>query len=190
MSVLTHFPKSRLSELVGSFGGLTREEAVEAATRQLEIMRPETDKAITSAITQMEALIDVTERSDLLMRQLLPFCDQLVTLAGTFGYVSLDKAARSFCDLLDGLLNQGKDDLASIRVHVQTIRMLAPGATLLSEKHTELMLLELQKLLDFYNIVQPDSEGVGPLTRFREAEGGIRPAPLHEQRYSGRSEKP
>lgn len=156
MSVLTHFPKSRLSELVGGFGGLTREEAVEAATRQLEIMRPETDKAITSAITQMEALIGVTKRGDLLMRQLLPFCDKLVTLAGTFGYASLDKAARSLCDLLDGLINQDKDDLASIRVHVQTIRMLPPCAELLSEKHTELMLLELQKLLDFHGIVPPN----------------------------------
>ena len=65
----------------------------------------------------------------LLMRQLLPICDQLVTLAGTFGYVSLDKAARSLCDLLDGLLNQGKDDLASIRAHVQTIQMFAPGTS-------------------------------------------------------------
>ena len=45
MSVLTHFPKSRLSELAGRFGGLSREEAVEAATRELEILRPEFGRA-------------------------------------------------------------------------------------------------------------------------------------------------
>ena len=60
--------------------------------------------------------------------------------------------------LLDGLLNQGKNDLASIRVHVRTIHMFAPGTRLPSEEHIELMLLELHKLLDFHNIVQPDSE--------------------------------
>jgi hypothetical protein len=159
MSVLTHFPKSRLSEAVGSFGGLTREEAVEAAAGQLEIMRPESDKAIISAITQMEAIATgATKCDDTLMRQLLPHCDQLVTLAGTFGYASLDKAARSLCDLLDGLISQGKDDLASIRVHVRTIQMFTPGTKLPSEEHIELMLLELHKLLDFHNIVQPDSE--------------------------------
>jgi hypothetical protein len=160
MSVLTHFPKSRLSELVSQFGGLTREEAVEAATRELEVMRPETDKAIISAIAQIEQIVTgATKRGDaVLMTQLLPHCDQIVTLAGTFGYSSLDKATRSLCDLLDGLLNQGKDDLASIRVHVRTIQMFAPGTKLPSVEHVELMLLELHKLLDFHNVVQPDSE--------------------------------
>ena len=162
MSVLTHFPKSRLSESFGRFGGLTREEAVEAATRELEVMRPESDKAIISAITQMEATVTgATNCDDTLMSQLLPHCDQLVTLAGTFGYASLDKAARSLCDLLDGLLNQGKDDLASIRVHVRTIQMFAPGTRLPTEEHIELMLLELHKLLDFHGIVPPSYESSG-----------------------------
>jgi hypothetical protein len=160
MRVITHFPKSRLSELVGRFGGLSREEAIEAASRELEVLRPESDKAILSAITRMEEIVTgQTKRGDaVLIKQLLPLCDQLVTLAGTFGYCSLDKAARSLCDLLDGLLDQGKDDLASIRVHVETIRMLAPGTKLMSEEHIELMLRELPKLLDFHNIVPPNSE--------------------------------
>ena len=160
MSVLTHFPKSRLSELVGRFGGLSRQEAIEAASRELEVMRPESDKTILSAIAQMEEIVTrETNRGDaVLMNKLLPLCDQLVTLAGTFGYCSLDKAARSLCDLLDGLLDQGKDDLASIRVHVETIRMFVPGTKLLSQEHIELMLRELPKLLDFHKIIPPDSE--------------------------------
>jgi hypothetical protein len=160
MSVLTHFPKSRLSELVGRFGGLTREAAIEAATRELGVVRPESDKAIISAIAQMEEIVmGAAKRGDaVLMKQLLPHCDQIVTLAGTFGYGSLDLATRSLCDLLDGLLNQDKDDLASIRVHVRTIQMFAPGTKLPSEEHIDLMLLELHKLLDFHGIVQPNPE--------------------------------
>jgi len=159
MSVLTHFPaKSRLSELAGRFGGLNREEAVEAAVRGLEIMRPESDKAILSAIAQLETIVTgATQRGDSVpMKELLPLCDQIVTLSGTFGYGALDKAARSLCDLLDGLLDQGKIDFASIRVHVQTIHMFAPGATPLGEEQIEVMLFELHKLLDFHGLVPLD----------------------------------
>ena len=158
MSVLTHFPKSRLSELFDRFGGLSREEAVDAATRELEVMRPESDKAIVSAVTQMEGIVLIG--GDTLMKDLLPLCDQLVTLAGTFGYAALDKAARSLCDLIDGLQAREKEDLASIRVHIQTLRMLAPGGRPLSDAHTSVMLAELQRLLDFHGIVSPgDDQG-------------------------------
>jgi hypothetical protein len=165
MSMLTHFPKSRLSELVGRFGGLSREEAVEAATRELQVMRPESDKAILSAIAQLDKIITGATKRDetVLMRELLPLCDQIVTLAGTFGYGALDKSTRSLCDLLDGLLSQDKSDLASIRVHVQTMRMFAPGAALPSEEQIEVMLFELARLLDHHDFTTKnhggDSEG-------------------------------
>jgi hypothetical protein len=163
MSVLTHFPKSRLSELAGRFGGLSREDAVAAATRELEILRPEAIKTIEAAIAELEKIVSAAAQrrdgSAAMMKTLLPLADQIVTLAGTYGYTALDKAARSLCDLLDGLLRQEKTDLASIRVHVQTIRMMAPGATTLSPEHIEILLFELAKLLDYHSVV-PES---GPL---------------------------
>jgi hypothetical protein len=163
MSVLTHFPKSRLSELAGRFGGLSRDEAVEAATRELEILRPEAIKTIEAAIAELEKIVNAAiqnrDGSAAMMKSLLPLADQIVTLAGTYGYTALDKAARSLCDLLDGLLRQEKTDLASIRVHVQTIRMMAPAATTLSPEHIEIMLFELAKLLDHHGVT-PES---GPL---------------------------
>ncbi|HWY60564.1 MAG TPA: hypothetical protein VNW15_01555 [Rhizomicrobium sp.] len=163
MSVLTHFPpKSRLAELAGRFGGLSREDAVEAATREMQVMRPESDKAIMASIAQMEKIVTgATKRGDaVLMKELLPPCDQIVTLAGTFGYGALDKATRSLCDLLDVLLRENKIDLASIRVHVQTIRMFAPGALSLSAEQIEVMLFELNKLLDHHGFV-PGEHGQG-----------------------------
>jgi hypothetical protein len=158
MSILTHFPKSRLSELVGRFGGLSREEAVEAATRELEVMRPGSDKAILAAIAQLENIVTgAAKRGDaILMKELLPLCDQIVTLAGTFGYGALDKATRSLCDLLDVLLREDKSDLASIRVHVQTIRMFGPGARALGAEQIEVLLFELGKLLDHHGFVPRD----------------------------------
>jgi hypothetical protein len=152
MSTLTHFPKSRLSLLIGRLGGISREEAVEAATKELQDMRPESDNAILSSIVQLENIVTgTTKHGDTVpIGELLPLCDQIVTLAGTFGYGALDKAARSLCDLLDGPLNPDKSTLASIRVHVQTMRLFAPGAEQLGEKQIEDMLFELARLLDHH----------------------------------------
>src|ERR1700760_3006474 len=112
MSVLMHFPKTRLSELVKKFGGMSRDDAVAAATRQLETMRGEADAAILTAMNQLEKIVssDKSGGSAAVMSELLPLCDQIVTLAGTYGYTALDKATRSLCDLLDGLLTAGKQD--------------------------------------------------------------------------------
>jgi hypothetical protein len=116
MNMIARFlkKKSHLSELVDQFGGLSREDAVQAATRNLEGMRAESDQAIVSAIDQLETLVmGAAERSDAaLTKQALPLCDRIVTLAGTFRYAALDKATRSLCDLLDGLPSQGKNDPA------------------------------------------------------------------------------
>ena len=163
MSVLTHFPKTRLSELAGRFGGLSREDAVAAAAKELEILRPEANKAIEAAVAGLEKIVSAAiqhrDGSSALMKELLPPADQIVTLAGTYGYTALDKAARSLCDLLDGLLAQEKSDLASIRVHVQTIRMIAPRRHAAFRHPYRSDAVRIGLLLDHHGIV-PES---GPL---------------------------
>ena len=62
------------------------------------------------------------------MREILCLGDQIVTLAGTFSYDALDKAARSLCDVADGLVRTKRNDMASIHVHMRALRLLAPGA--------------------------------------------------------------
>src|ERR1700761_3076387 len=106
MNVLTHFPKSRLSELSGNFGGMSREEAVEAAKRELEALRPEAEKAIEAAIAKLETIAGSArpEKAQAMMKDMLAPADQIVTLSGTYGHAALDKATRSLCDLLDGLI--------------------------------------------------------------------------------------
>jgi hypothetical protein len=155
MSVLTHFPKPPLSAFVERFGGVTREEAIAAATSELEIMRPDADQVIQKAIAQLEEILgeqkNSNESADQMMGLLIP-CDQIVTLAGTYGHEALGKATRSLCDLLDGLLDQQKTDLASIRVHVQTIRMLDPCVPPLADEHVGVLLFELKRLLAHHRI--------------------------------------
>ncbi len=157
MTVTIHFPKNRLAELTSRFGGMKRDEAVAAALREIDTLRPEAEKRIEAAITRLEEMAfdgkgAVTAAT---LKSFLPVADQIVTLTGTYGYRALDHAAKSLCDLLVGLIAAGKDDLASIRVHVRTIRMVAPSSPSLPEQHIEVLLFELQKLLDHHGIVPP-----------------------------------
>ena len=152
------FPNSRPSRLASHFDGLKREEAVEAATRELEVLRPETDKAILSLIGRLDKIaIGATESTAAAsMKEMLALCDQLITLAGTFGHGALSGAACSLCDLLDGLLEQGRSDSDSIRVHLETIHLFAPGSPPLGEGQTGVMLSGLHKLLDLHGFARAD----------------------------------
>jgi hypothetical protein len=156
MSVLTHFPKNRLTEMVARFGGLSRDDAVAAASKELETMRGEADQVIDVSVAQLEKTVAGCVRDRKCgpdtIKELLPLCDQIVTLSGTYEYRPLNKATRSLCDLLDGLLRSGKTDIASILVHVQTIRMMAPRAAPMPVEQVDMMMMELAKLLAHHHI--------------------------------------
>ena len=151
MTALTHFPKTRLSELVGRLGGVNRDDAVAAAKLQLESMRGKADEVILNSMTSLEAIVYGPEKGNAYsseqMRTILELGDQIVTLAGTFDYQALDKAARSLCDVTDGLSRAKRDDMASIQVHMRAMRMVVPGATPLPQEHIDKMLAELAKIL-------------------------------------------
>src|SRR5512135_1587383 len=98
-----YMPKTRLAELAARAGGPPRDIAIENVMKSLESMRGESDTEIGKSITAMEkAVFDPANKGKLSNDQLvlvLRGADQIVTLAGTFGYVSLDAAARSLCDV-------------------------------------------------------------------------------------------
>jgi hypothetical protein len=154
MPVLTFFPETRLSELVERFGGITRGDAVEAAMKELESMRGEGDATIERSIAALEALGQLAQTQRAYtpeqMQEILCIGDQIVTLAGTFNYKMLDVASKSLCDITYGLLNEGRNDLASIRVHVQAMRMMAPRSPALAPEDIEKVLSELSKIITFY----------------------------------------
>ena len=82
---------------------------------------------------------------------LLPLADQVVTLAGLFGYSEVDTAARSLCDVVDGLLRAGMNDLRPVAVHVQALHMMAPTAQALPVESRSTILTELSKVVAHYN---------------------------------------
>ena len=146
------FPQMRLAELAGRPGGMTRDEAVSAAVESLESMRVQADREIRKAIAAMEDIAIVGGALDAgKMAAVLRHADQVVTLAGMFGYTPLDTAARSLCDLADGLTRAGVFERAPIAVHVQTMHLLAPGSVNLSHDQAAQMLAELSKVAAHFN---------------------------------------
>jgi hypothetical protein len=150
-----HFPKTRLAELAARAGGMTRDDAVDAALSSLESMRPSADAEIRASIAALEGIVFSRSAGDLLdaekLSAVLKYADQVVTLAGTFCYPALDTAAKSLCDVADGLLRSETYRREPIAVHVQTMHLLAPGVMSLSQEHTETMLGELAKVANHFN---------------------------------------
>jgi hypothetical protein len=152
--VKTFFPKTRLAEMAAQLGGIARDEAIAGAKESVELLREEGDTEINRSIGAIEAIVAGSDRRSLQeadMRKILQLADQIVTLAGTFGYTALDKVMRSLCDVTDGLLQARLTDAAPIIVHVQSMRLMAPGSTALSPQQTAKVLGELAKILTHYN---------------------------------------
>jgi hypothetical protein len=149
------FPKIRFTELVSRAGGVPRDLAVEAAQKSLESMRGPSDREIIKSIARMEAIVsapaDSGKFSPHQLGEILRAADQVVTLAGLFGYQDLDTAARSLCDVADGLVGAGMGDKAPVAVHVQALRLMAPSATPLPDANRAIILSELAKVVAHYN---------------------------------------
>jgi hypothetical protein len=164
-----HFPKTRLAELAARPGGPPRDIAIEGALKSLESMRGESDNEIVKSIAAMEkAVFDPANKGKLTDDQMvlvLRGADQIVTLAGTFGYAALDVAARSLCDVADGLLQARMHDIEPIAVHVQSLRIVAPGGPKLSEENVVKILEELAKVNKHFNFAAlGDQDEVGTPT--------------------------
>ena len=77
--------------------------------------------------------------------------DQVVNTAGTFGYDALDRASRSLCDIADGLLREGRSEVAPVAVHVRAMRLFSPLCTASPATVSEQILAELGKVAAHYN---------------------------------------
>jgi hypothetical protein len=148
------FPKIRLQEMLNRPGGIAREQALEMAMTNLREISGESDAIIEAAIAAIEAIANQAKANRLApeqMREILEQADQVVTLAGTFGYTALDRAARALCDICDGLLRAGLPDAAPIHVHVRALRMFAPSGVQLGKEAAAQVLSELEKIMVFYD---------------------------------------
>jgi hypothetical protein len=146
---MIHFPVTRLTELVSRNGGIMRDNAVEEAKKNIESLRDLALEAIEGALAAIEQTIYASRRKHLSpaeTKDILAQADHIVTMCATFELGTLESAAKSLCDVADGLLTRGTNEAAPIIVHVQTMRLLAPGSAPLDAEQTQFLLAELARV--------------------------------------------
>ena len=151
-SVKVHFPVLPLQEAVSKPGGITRENALEAAQSNLKEISGEADQTIEATIQTLEAIVakGMCGLSPEQLREILSHADQIVTLAGTFSYTALDCATRGLCDVTDGLMQAGKGDAAPVAVHVRAMHLFSPLCTVPGPEESGRILAELTKVATHY----------------------------------------
>lgn len=162
-----HFPRTRLSMLVARSGGISQSAALDSAQKNVDEMRDEGDTIIRRAIAEIGDLAIRPQSpgtfTDAELTDVLNLADQIVTVAETFAYASLNTIAKSLCDLADGFLAAGIRDRAPVIVHVQALTMMAPGGAPISDKQFEIILNELSKVRKHFGIASTvDADSVSP----------------------------
>ncbi len=156
-----YFPKIKLQEMLLRPGGIARDEAIGGAIEQLRAESGESNTVIEDAIAAIAGIAD-SARGNVLpeqdMKKILEQADQIVNLAGTFGYDYLDRAARGLCDMADGLVRTGCTDAAPIHVHVMALRLFSPMAATPSVAEAEKVLSELAAVMEFYGFTPIDAQ--------------------------------
>lgn len=139
--------KNRLRQLLYAPGGVSREEALGAATQNVEMLREDFVGAIPVEIAALEEILQAAGKTHISKEELdamLRRAGQLLTLSGTFGFDLLDRVVKRFCDLAIGMMENGIDKAAPVRVHLRAMRLVCPGNPELSEEEAGHMLKSLE----------------------------------------------
>lgn len=163
-----HFPTTRLAELAARSGGIERQQALENAQKSVEELRELAEGAIDGGIRAMEAVVYAARHNRLLsseLKQILIRADQLVSLTATFGLLALEGAAKSLCDVAHGMIGGQLQDAAPILVHVQALRLFAPGNGTPTAEQSQRILSELARVRAHFQFAALSAAGeaeIGP----------------------------
>jgi len=141
--------KNRLGELMRRPGGVSREQAVEEATKGIETLREGYVNAIPVEIAALEEMVAANASDEISAHEignLLSRAGRLLTLSGTFGYDRLDSVVKRFCDLGLGMIEKGITSVAPIEVHLRAMRLVSPDSAPLADEEAQELLNELSRV--------------------------------------------
>lgn len=134
-------PPNRLARLVQGPGGLAAEEAVRAADAGLERIRDDVVREIAAVVARMQALGAALEGGpdEGALRSLYGLANSVVGMAGVFGMAPLGEVCFSLCELIDRMAVRQRWEPAAVRVHLDSIGLLRPGAPAGERGHEEIV---------------------------------------------------
>jgi len=138
----------RLAAKINQPGGITEEEAVEAATANLENVRERTEHQLDMTLQQIRAIGHGLQSppDPAAVRELYSLSNSVVGIAGVYGMSGLSAVAYSLCDLVDRLRTVKTWNAASVQIHIDSLLLMqgdGPG-----REHEMQIQQALRKLLD------------------------------------------
>lgn len=138
----------RLAAKVNQPGGITEDEAVAAATANLETLRDRTQHELDGTIQNIRLLMRElqTPPDPAAVRELYSLSNSVIGIAGVYGMAGLSEVAYSLCEIIDRLRTAKIWNAVSVQIHVDSLMLMqgdGPG-----EKQEVLVRAALRKLLD------------------------------------------
>jgi hypothetical protein len=116
----------RLAEKINQPGGMTEDEAIEAATANLESLRGRTEHELDVTLQQIRTIGHGLHAppDPIAVRELYSLSNSVVGIAGVYGMTGLSAVAYSLCDLVDRLRMSKTWNAAAVRVHVDSLLLM------------------------------------------------------------------
>jgi hypothetical protein len=150
MSVRRFQPDNRLGRMIKQKGGVLARDAIAAAEAGVESLREASLKALDDALAEMErGYGPQAERSEASFEMLYLLCLKVVDVAGFAADAGVDKAALSFCNLVDNCAEARVCRWDAIDVHLNAMRLLRSVGAQLPEAERAKMLKGLYKVSGF-----------------------------------------
>ena len=125
-------PPNRLDAALSSARPLLAQRAIERATQNLAHLGDECAAYVDQLLGSLRELFDlyvVDRRADALA-DMYQLSLRFIGAASLAGCADLEVAAKSLCDVIDGMLERGETEPEPIRVHIEAMRMLRHPAAL------------------------------------------------------------
>lgn len=147
---------NRLATLVNRPGGRLRDEAIAEATRNLETVRGTSMDAIEDLIGDIERQCDdCCTAPKVACEEIKRLANQIITISGTYGLSGLSEACKRLCDLISAAATRPKVLQGPLSVHVGAIRLLSPKNSPLDATSAMLLLGELRRVLEHFDVAVP-----------------------------------
>jgi hypothetical protein len=116
----------RLSAKINQPGGLTEEEAIEAATANLETLRGRTEHELDVTLQQIRSIGHAIGKppDPAAVRELYSLSNTVVGIAGVYGMTGLSAVAYSLCDLVDRLRTTKTWNAPAVQIHLDSLLLM------------------------------------------------------------------
>lgn len=154
--------RNSLHYLLNSGGGVTREQAVAAASNNVDGVADSLLPALYEEISQLEVLVASAPESlsEDFIRDVFDRQSVIYNLAGTFGCAGLQQISESLGNLLVDMIELDIRPKEPVNVHVRAARMFGPGMPPVLEEAQAILLNHLASVRRF---IRSEAEGRSPI---------------------------